>query len=263
MRLSLRLVGHGAPFVALLATLLAAAPAAGQEVHGVITDAGDQSPVPTVEVFLLDEVGEVRAQAVTDSLGEFHIQAPAPGRYQLRVSRIGYATRTTAPFEVGRGEVVTLEIELSTEALQLEPLEAVERKRERAPGLAHFYDRAEHVRKSGTGRIYFREDLQQYGSVYGLYRMQPIRSSCPLTVLLDNLPVSDPRDLEFLAQSDRVEGVEVYRSRYQFPLEYASYQACSLMLVWSRPAVGTGLSIKKLLLATGAAAAFFVLIWLR
>jgi hypothetical protein len=265
MRHSLRAVIPGLAALpgGILVVLLAASPGVAQVVQGTITDAGDQTPIPTVEVSLLDEGGERRGQVVTDSLGEFQIQAPAPGRYQFRVSRIGYATRTTAPFTLERGETLTLEIALSAEALHLEPLEVVEQRRERTLGLGRFYDRAESARRSGVGRVYFREDLEGVGSIYGLYRMNTPRPGCPMTILVDNLPVSDPRDLDYLAEVDRVEGVEIYRSLHQIPQEYQSQRHCALMLVWTRPAIGNPFTLKRVLTAAGAVAAFILLIRLR
>lgn len=247
----------------LLSLLLASSPAAAQLVRGTVTDAGDQSPVASVDVLLEAEDGERLAQTATDSLGAFQVRAPGPGRFRLTLSRIGYATRSTAPFELGRGEVLTLEISLDAAALQLEPLEVVERKRERTPSLARFYDRAEWVRKSGIGRVYYREDLERVGTIYGLYRMQTMRPSCPMLVLVDNLPVSDPRDLDFLAEMERVEGVEIYRGQTQLPPEYYNQRTCALMLVWTRPGVGNPFSARRLLVAAGLAAAALFFIKLR
>jgi hypothetical protein len=44
----------------------------------------------------------------SDSLGRFTIHAPAPGRYSLRVTRIGNAPLTTAPVALLGGEAATL-----------------------------------------------------------------------------------------------------------------------------------------------------------
>lgn len=244
----------------LLALLLVALPATAQEIRGTVTDEADGVPIATVEVFLEDDGGERRGQAVTDSLGGFQIRAPLPGHYTLTLSRIGYATRSTAPFELARGEVVTLDISLDAAALHLEPLVVVERRRVRTAALARFYDRAEWVRKSGSGRIYYREDLERVGSVHGLYQMQSTRRSCRMLILVDNLPVSDPRDLEYLADMDRVEGVEIYRSQHQIPPEYSSWRACSMMLVWTRPTEGRPFTLKRLLVGLGAVAAFILIV---
>jgi hypothetical protein len=239
----------------LIITLLAAAPLTAQTVEGTVVEEESGTPIPGVEVLLLDEAREreTRAQTVTDSLGAFRLVLPAPGRYTLLLRRIGYATRTTEAIEVARAEVVVTEVALGTEALQLEPLVVVERRRERDPRLAQFYERAELNRKAGRGRIYFREDLRRVGTVRSLYQLQPERGSCPMKVLVDNLLVENVQELDFLADLERVEGVEIYRSQIQIPPEFSRYSACALMLVWTRPPPGHPFSLKRLLIGAGLA----------
>jgi hypothetical protein len=250
---------HATGFGALLALLLATSPATAQVVQGTVTEDGSKTPIPTVEVVLVDAAGTSIGQAVSDTLGAFQIVAPVPGEYTLRVSRIGYATETTAEFEVERGEVVVVEVSMSTVALKLEPLVVVERRRERNPMLARFHERAEITRRSGLGRVYYREEMRGIGSVYNLYMVQSGTRSCPMMILVDNLPVEDPRELDFLAQIDRVEGVEIYRRQLQIPSEYTHLRACSLMLVWTRQPVGQPFSLKRLIFAGAAAAVIFLL----
>lgn len=59
--------------------------------HGVLLDQDDGQPVPSASVSLA-EAGETR---LTDSSGAWHISGIAPGRYRLRVRRIGYTAKDT------------------------------------------------------------------------------------------------------------------------------------------------------------------------
>ncbi|HEU4456296.1 MAG TPA: carboxypeptidase regulatory-like domain-containing protein, partial [Longimicrobium sp.] len=88
---------------AILAAALAAAPAAAQTVRGSLVDPAG-APVGRVLVFLLDDAGRQLAGAMTDAGGAFTLRAPAAGRFRLRAERVGYATTTTPPFDLGAGE---------------------------------------------------------------------------------------------------------------------------------------------------------------
>lgn len=249
----------------LILVLLATAPASAQVVQGTVIENESRAPIPGVEVILQREMGEeqipgqAQGQVVTDSLGAFYLPVPAPGSYSLLLRRIGYATRTTAAFMVAADEVVITEIRLSTEALHLEPLEVVERRRERDPQLRAFHERAEVSRRSGRGRIYYQEDLKRVGSVRSLYSLQPKRRGCPMEVLVDNLPVGDIRDLDFLAAIDRVEGVEIYWSPQQIPPELSRFRSCALMLVWTKRPSGRPFSLKRTLIGAALAATLFLI----
>jgi hypothetical protein len=250
------------PGTLVVALLAAAAPLAAQIIEGTVVEDESRLPIPGAEVLLLEETGEreTRAQTVTDSLGAFRLTVPAPGRYTLLLRRLGYATRSTAAFEAARAEVIVTEVALSTEALELVPLVVVERRRERNVLLARFHQRAEHTRRSGFGRVYYRDELARFGSVRGLYLMQLGSRRCQITILVDGLPVSDPNELDFLADLERVEGVEIYRSQFQFPPEYLHHRACALMLVWTRPEVGRPFSLKRLLIGGGLAVLLFFVV---
>lgn len=68
-----------------------------------------------------------------------------------------------------------------------------------------------------------------------------------MTVLVDNLPISDLRELDYLVEDERVEGVEIYRSPTQIPEEFQYHKACALMLVWTKPTPGNRFSWLRLL----------------
>src|SRR5215218_186107 len=60
-----------------------------QEVRGRLISAADSTPVVQGLLLLLDESGQEKARTVTAPSGGFELHAPAPGRYRLRVQRIG------------------------------------------------------------------------------------------------------------------------------------------------------------------------------
>jgi protocatechuate 3,4-dioxygenase beta subunit len=118
----IRLRGFVAAGLALAA--LAAAPDSGvaQLVTGTLTDATTGEPLQGAFVTLLDPAGDERAQGLSNTAGRFFLRPRAPGRYRIRVERIGFATRTSEPVEVGPDETVERSLALSTEAIQLEGL---------------------------------------------------------------------------------------------------------------------------------------------
>src|SRR4051812_19227115 len=94
----------------LLASLLLAALPAGlaaQGVTGTVVDGRSGAPVPGALVTLVSDDGRVQARVLADRAGTFALRAPAAGRYTLRAERVGYATASSPPLELGAGQVVT------------------------------------------------------------------------------------------------------------------------------------------------------------
>lgn len=109
------------PLVLLAASALAARPAAAQTVTGSLLEPGGR-PVEQVLVALVDADGRQRAATLTDTAGAFSIRAPAAGRWSLRAERIGYATVTSAPFDLRDGETRTERLTASGSAVALQGL---------------------------------------------------------------------------------------------------------------------------------------------
>lgn len=245
----------------ILALLLTTPPAAAQVIRGTVLEAGTRKPIIAAEVVLHTPAGELqtRALVVTDTLGTFRLTAPAPGRYALQVRRLGYATHTTAEFEVEKDEVLVLEITLSTEYLKLDALEVVGRRRQDNSPIGRFRERAEWVQKTGMGKIYTEDDLKRYITLRYLYQQYQSGRGCgPMQILVNKLPIVDLEQLDFLADPKYVEGVEIYRSREEIPNEFAHLRTCSLMLVWTKQATGNPFSLKSILTAAGLTLAVFL-----
>lgn len=260
--LPLRLV-VGCIAALLCSLLLLTTPLPAQVVQGTVLESGTRTPITAVEVVLHDAVGEraARGQVVTDTLGVFRLAAPLPGRYTLQLRRIGYATQTTNEFEVVDGEVVVLEVTMSTQSIKLDSLVVVERRRTESSMIRSFRERAEWTRKTGRGRVYYADELRGIGNVRSLYMLNSSSRGCPMTVLVDNLPISDPRELDFLGDAERVEGVEIYRSPHQIPEEFQHHKSCALMLVWTKQSGGNPFSWKRLVIGTALVATLFLLNW--
>ena len=96
---------HG--LLLLLASCALAPPSlAGQQsIQGSVLDGEARSPVEGAMVVLLE--GEVqRSRVLTAADGSFRLSVPLPGRYALRIDRIGYESTLTDAFEVAAGATV-------------------------------------------------------------------------------------------------------------------------------------------------------------
>jgi hypothetical protein len=111
---------------ALLAAsfLLTAGPAHAQLVRGVITDGLSGRPVLGVTVQILDPDSSLRAATATDKRGAFSMK-PEPGRFILRVERLGFATTLSKPLEMSRSDTLNFEIRLPHSAITLQSLNVV------------------------------------------------------------------------------------------------------------------------------------------
>lgn len=80
--------------------LALAFPLAAQVVRGAVSEAGSGTPLAGAMVVLFDADGDRVDRVLTDASGGFSTEADRPGRYYVRVDRIGYASLTTDPFDV-------------------------------------------------------------------------------------------------------------------------------------------------------------------
>ena len=76
--------------VAFLLAFLAAGSAFAQRVEGRLTERETGLPIPGAVIRLLTLRGDSKAGALTDASGAFTLSAPAPGRFRLRVERVGF-----------------------------------------------------------------------------------------------------------------------------------------------------------------------------
>lgn len=228
-----------------------------QVIRGNITDAATGARIAVADVRLLNRTGSVIAKAIADTAGDFVLPAPFGDSVRIQVERIGYTLVTSPAYALKRGELLDVDVHMSSEAVVLDPVKVVARKPTDAR-LRQFYDRAEQNRKLGRGRIWMREDLEHAPPTLlsNLYDMVPRLSMVGCrgsTIYVDNLPVAR-EELDMMVQPDDVEGVEIYRDM-DVPTEYGSGQ-CLVMLIWRKPYGEGGKPMTKgrILMAAGLAA---------
>jgi len=237
-----------------LALLLAGAsflsvsvPLSGQGVQGHLTDSRTRFALNNAAVSLCDSVGEVVARAASNYLGAFRIPAPSPGRYFIRVEAMGYRSKDSEPFELGRGDTTTVDLSLAPEPIELDPLMVETRRRRIVSSLQErgFYER----REQGAGSFLTPEQIRRWPAVSAgdILRHAPFVSSewsiagstvfihrfgrCRPTIYVDGNRInSSPDDW---VQPEDIVGVEVYRGSAQIPLEWSSNETCGVILIWT------------------------------
>lgn len=220
----------------VLIVLSVGAPAAAQLVTGKVIEEGTERPVSGAEIELTDTLGVKRAAVIADTAGEFRLTAPLPGVYRLRVAHIAYATLETKPVHAEANVEIELELRLSPTAVALEPLRVVGRSMYNAGWLQEYYDRASATRRSGVGRVFFRDDVERENvpvvSGFLMYLMP--RGGCRPTLFVDGLEVQDAQHLNMIMQPDMLEGVELYNNAAFLPHRYANRGHCAVALFWTR-----------------------------
>lgn len=223
-------------------------------IMGILTARSDGSPLVGAAV----RVDSGRRGVLTDEQGNFMIDGLAPGLHMTEFIQIGYATRRDT-IRVVPGRITNVQVALSVDPVNLDPLKVVVERREAALQDAGFYDR----RKRGFGKFIDREDIEMRApaeitdlfsgltgvtvEAYGTERRIVLRSgrigfsggSCYPRVFVDNIVVHDggtePARIDDLVTPDGLAGIEVYPSSASLPARYASMSAgCGVILIWTR-----------------------------
>lgn len=116
------------PGCLLLAAVLPG-PAQAQTVQGELLEAGTGVPVEGALALLLDEEGKETGGDFTDNLGRFLIRAPGPGRFTLRVERIGLETVLREEIELTEGQTLQLRLETALKPIGLTGFQVEGRQR--------------------------------------------------------------------------------------------------------------------------------------
>lgn len=93
-------------------------PVAAQAVRGILADENG-APVIGAVVVLVDSAGKPVAGGLSGSRGEFHVKAPAAGRYTIRVDRVGHASDLSERIELTVGAVIERTIIARASPVQL------------------------------------------------------------------------------------------------------------------------------------------------
>ena len=107
----------------LLAAIGAAAQA--QSVRGTITRDGMQ--IDGAIALLVDSTGRVVARGASRETGAYALTADRPGRYTLRILRIGYAPTIVGPLQLATGAVTTRNVTLTGAPVRIAELRIVDR----------------------------------------------------------------------------------------------------------------------------------------
>ncbi len=94
-------------------------------VHGRVTPAGSNDPVPDVMIY----VEETNVHTISDSDGTFRIMLPAGKDFLLKAACIGYKEFTTL-VHTGTGEEIRLDIQLVEDVTEIEEVNIIKDKRE-------------------------------------------------------------------------------------------------------------------------------------
>lgn len=112
----------GAACGASLLMAFAASPISAQSLRGVI-EAESGERIEGAVVTLMGAANLEVTSALSDALGQFELAAADPGGYRLRVYRIGFEESISEQIQLTAGEVKTVRVVLSVEAIVLEGLE--------------------------------------------------------------------------------------------------------------------------------------------
>ncbi len=221
-------------------------------VAGVVTDQTTGRPISEVVVNVAAQ-GRV---ATTSASGRFSIPELAPGRHEVTFTHLGYQQRAdSVNIEVGRVSVV--DVALSVETIDLDPLEVTVERRDLTLQSVGFYQR-EH---DGWGRFVDREDIERWASLElssALARFPGVRvvsdpempsrrfvlfrragQMCFPSVYIDGNLIHRGGDeaagIDDLVDPMAVAGVEVYRGPAGLPPQYwGMNSSCGVVLIWIR-----------------------------
>jgi len=70
-------------------------------ISGVVTDARNEQPLVRVLVTATDSLSNYRSSVLTDSLGAFDFEVPAPGRFQVTLLKVGFLPTAVGSDRIG------------------------------------------------------------------------------------------------------------------------------------------------------------------
>ncbi|HEY0036970.1 MAG TPA: carboxypeptidase regulatory-like domain-containing protein [Longimicrobium sp.] len=236
--------------------LFAAAALDAQAVRGRIVDRATMAPIPTTEVTAVTAGGRRIGRTMSDSAGAFSLDLRSAGSYRLEAQRIGYRTVTSPGFDVGAREALEVDLHMSVESINLDPL--VIHSRSEPPHLADleragFYGRE----RTAPGLFLRRDDIARtrgarmsdvLGTIPGvrratiqgragvsLGRSGGTGRACPPAVFLDGMPVVRAEGIDDIIHVAAIEAMEVYRGPSQTPPQFAGPETgCGVIVIWSR-----------------------------
>jgi hypothetical protein len=221
-------------------------------VDGVVSDT-NLKPLQGAFVSVLG----TKIRVGTGPNGRFRITRVPPGEYLIIVKRVGYRP-TSAVIDVAAADTARLSYMLENVVTELNPVTIAEKPMSLKYG--EFFAR----RKLGIGQFMTEEQIHQQNAVFAteLFRRfqginvspnrarqlteyfalsgreggNPQLGACPMAVILDDVPLPTPFNLDLLPSPRDLGGIEVYSGAATVPAKYAASNraGCGVILVWTR-----------------------------
>jgi carboxypeptidase family protein len=113
---------------AVLRLLLIHRDLSAQQVLGRVLQAAEGTPLLESLIILLDDTGHERARTVTSATGGFELRAPGPGKYRLRIQRIGQRGWESPAFDLAANQISRPTLRVPDLPFQLSELSASARR---------------------------------------------------------------------------------------------------------------------------------------
>lgn len=233
-----------------------AAPLAAQIIEGEVLAHDTGEPLHAVELTLLDPAGEAVDTTLSDSAGEFRLEAPEPGVWRVAAELIGRGRVVSDSLQVDEGRALTLEIRMAVAPVQLdEPVVVVAEWSTMSPDIADFHRRRQRGERTGIGDFFHGEKIERrLGSrPTDLLRELPgvrvarstrsggqvvlMRGGCVPAIFIDGSQINRASTHESLDQYvslQSIEGIEVYRGPQQPGGRFFDANGCGVILVWTK-----------------------------
>lgn len=247
----------------LSALLLVAAgwgpcPLSGQVVTGRILDGQSREPIMLAELALVDSLGTVYDQTVSNHDGAFQLVADRPGEYYVLARALGYRTTLDGLLVLGEGGHIPIAFYVRRQPIELEGVTVTAGRRRTEARLASqgFYRRE----AEGFGHFLTPEELETAAilNMWELLRRFPgvyARSTpmgpglffrggtgtgyCTPQVYVDGFRAEGATDapgarIDEIVDVQDVVGVEVYTRISSVPLQYSVLNTCGVILIWTK-----------------------------
>jgi TonB-dependent Receptor Plug Domain len=247
---------HGGRPLALVALVLGgfAHEASGQVIRGRLLDAQSDLPVPLGRLVVLDSAFVPIVSIMTDARGLFSVRLEGSGPFvMVYASALSYRSYVDGPFEVRESDTLQVDFRIEPYPIEVDSLAVAVQGRQRRLEFSGFYSR----RAIEPGGVFLElEQLDEKRAVrasdffqgipgvhlvpgrYGQWKVL-LRNRCLPTLYIDGIRVRSQDfgavAIDDLVHPNEVEGVEIYRSAAQVPLQYGGTgSGCGVILIWTR-----------------------------
>jgi hypothetical protein len=218
-------------------------------IDGVVSDT-NFVPLSGAEIYIFG----TRVRVETGESGRFRIRDIPAGQYLVIVRRVGYRP-VSGMLEVPPTDTLRLSYTLKGLATTLAPVVVTEHRA--SLRLAEFEER----RRGRVGQFMTEAQIDARNSVFptelirtflsvkmvpgksslgGWYAYSArgdknLRGACPMAVLVDEVQMPTPFNLDMLPSRHDLAGIEVYAGPAQIPPKFNSYdRGCGIILVWTK-----------------------------